>query len=196
MSSALYLWRSAARRSWRPLVVLALLGGVLGAVALAAVAGAWRTDTAYGRYLRAANVSDAPAEPGTGGAKGARSALRTKSCQAMAAAAARTSCNDGGDVGVGRAVVDDAGAEGKGTADAGVGQADAATAGYLPQNRGVALVRVPGAGRLPAEAHGAELDRRQQLQRGLGGDEPGQQPRAPQVLADRLAELAEPVVAQ
>jgi cell division protein FtsX len=41
------------------MVVLALLGGMLGAVALAAVAGAWRTDTAYGRYLRAANVSDA-----------------------------------------------------------------------------------------------------------------------------------------
>ena len=59
MSSALYRWRAAARRSWRPLVVLVLLGGVLGAVALAAVAGAWRTDTAYGRYLRAANVSDA-----------------------------------------------------------------------------------------------------------------------------------------
>ena len=59
MSTALYLWRAAARRSWRPLVVLVLLGGVLGAVALAAVAGAWRTDTAYGRYLRAANVSDA-----------------------------------------------------------------------------------------------------------------------------------------
>ena len=59
MSTALYWWRAAVRRSWRPLVGLALLGGVLGAVALAAVAGAWRTDTAYGRYLRAANVSDA-----------------------------------------------------------------------------------------------------------------------------------------
>jgi hypothetical protein len=59
MSTALYWWRAAARRSWRPLVVLTLLGGVLGAVALAAAAGAWRTDTAYGRYLRAANVSDA-----------------------------------------------------------------------------------------------------------------------------------------
>jgi len=59
MSTALYWWRAAARRSWRPLVVLALLGGMLGAVALAAVAGAWRTDTAYGRYLRSANVSDA-----------------------------------------------------------------------------------------------------------------------------------------
>jgi cell division protein FtsX len=59
MSTALYWWRAAGRRSWRPLAVLVLLGGVLGAVALAAVAGAWRTDTAYGRYLRAANVSDA-----------------------------------------------------------------------------------------------------------------------------------------
>ena len=59
MSTALYWWRAAARRSWRSLVVLVLLGGLLGAVALAAVAGAWRTDTAYGRYLRTANVSDA-----------------------------------------------------------------------------------------------------------------------------------------
>jgi hypothetical protein len=59
MSIALYWWRAAARRSWRALVVLVLLGGVLGMVALAAVAGAWRTDTAYGRYLQAANVSDA-----------------------------------------------------------------------------------------------------------------------------------------
>jgi hypothetical protein len=59
MSTALYWWRAVGRRSWRPLVVLALLGGVLGAMALAAVAGAWRTDTAYSRYLRAANVSDA-----------------------------------------------------------------------------------------------------------------------------------------
>jgi hypothetical protein len=40
MSTALYWWRAAVRRSWRPLVGLALLGGVLGAVALAAVASA------------------------------------------------------------------------------------------------------------------------------------------------------------
>src|SRR5580704_12098885 len=59
MNTALYWGRAAVRRSWRPLVGLAVLGGVLGAVALAAVAGAWRTDTAYGRYLRAASVSDA-----------------------------------------------------------------------------------------------------------------------------------------
>ena len=59
MSTALYRWRAEVRRSWRQFVVLALLGGLLGAVALAALAGAWRTDTAYGRYLRAANVSDA-----------------------------------------------------------------------------------------------------------------------------------------
>jgi hypothetical protein len=59
MRTALYWWRAATPRAWRSLVVLALLGGVLGAVAVAAVAGARRTDTAYGRYLRAANVSDA-----------------------------------------------------------------------------------------------------------------------------------------
>jgi MacB-like periplasmic core domain/FtsX-like permease family len=59
MSTALYWWRAAVRRTWRPLAALVLLAGLLGAVALAAAAGAWRTDTAYGRYLRAANVSDA-----------------------------------------------------------------------------------------------------------------------------------------
>src|SRR5450755_4517211 len=53
-----YWWRTAARRSWRQAVVLALLVGLLGAVALAALAGARRTATAYGRYLSASNVSD------------------------------------------------------------------------------------------------------------------------------------------
>ncbi len=47
------------RRSWRQSLVLALLGGLLGAVALGAVAGARRTDTAYGRYLAASRISDA-----------------------------------------------------------------------------------------------------------------------------------------
>ena len=39
-------------------MVLALLGGLLGAVALGAVAGARRTSTAYGRYLASSNASD------------------------------------------------------------------------------------------------------------------------------------------
>ena len=56
---ALYWWRTAARRSWRQAAVLAVLVGLLGAVALAALGGARRTATAYGRYLAASNVSDA-----------------------------------------------------------------------------------------------------------------------------------------
>jgi FtsX-like permease family len=39
-------------------LVVTVIGGVLGAVALAALAGARRTDSAYGRYLRAAKASD------------------------------------------------------------------------------------------------------------------------------------------
>jgi len=37
---ALYWWRTAVRRSWRQIAGLVLLCGLLGAVALAAVAGA------------------------------------------------------------------------------------------------------------------------------------------------------------
>ncbi len=55
---ALACFRSALRGSWRQLTVLALLTGILGAVALGALAGARRTDTAYGRYLAAINASD------------------------------------------------------------------------------------------------------------------------------------------
>jgi hypothetical protein len=36
---------------WRPALAVALVGGLLGAVALAGVAGARRTSSAYGRYL-------------------------------------------------------------------------------------------------------------------------------------------------
>src|SRR5262249_59275276 len=39
-------------------VVVALIGGLLGTVALGGLAGARRTDTAYGRYLHAINSSD------------------------------------------------------------------------------------------------------------------------------------------
>ena len=56
---ARYWWRTGvARRSWRQAAVLAVLVGLLGAVALAALGGARRTATAYGRYLSASNVSD------------------------------------------------------------------------------------------------------------------------------------------
>ena len=58
MAIALVCWRSMLRASWRQAVVVTLLGGVLGAVALAALAGARLTAGAYGRYLKAINASD------------------------------------------------------------------------------------------------------------------------------------------
>ena len=58
MGIALYTWRVAWRRSWQMALTVALIGGLLGAVAMAALAGARRTDSAYGRYLYAAKASD------------------------------------------------------------------------------------------------------------------------------------------
>jgi FtsX-like permease family len=55
---AWYWWRAAWRGSWRPAVVVVLLTGVLGAVAMAALAGARRTESAYGRYLQSVHASD------------------------------------------------------------------------------------------------------------------------------------------
>jgi hypothetical protein len=56
---AWYTWRSAARRSWRIALLVAIIGGLLGTVALGALAGARRTDSAYGRYVRSVDASDA-----------------------------------------------------------------------------------------------------------------------------------------
>ena len=58
MASAWYSARATWRRSWRAALLIALIGGLLGAVALGALAGARRTDSAYGRYLRSVNASD------------------------------------------------------------------------------------------------------------------------------------------
>jgi hypothetical protein len=58
MSAALYYWRATRRRSRRQAVVVALLCGLLGTVALGALAGARRTDSACGRYLASINSSD------------------------------------------------------------------------------------------------------------------------------------------
>ena len=55
---ALACGRSAIRGSWRQVLALTLLAGLLGGVALGAVAGARRTAAAYGRYLSAINASD------------------------------------------------------------------------------------------------------------------------------------------
>ena len=43
MRGALYLRRGTGRRIWRTVLALAVIGGLLGAVALAALAGARRT---------------------------------------------------------------------------------------------------------------------------------------------------------
>jgi ABC-type lipoprotein release transport system permease subunit len=59
LSVALACRRSALRRSWRQATVLALIIGILGAVALGSLAGARRTATAYDRYLTSINASDA-----------------------------------------------------------------------------------------------------------------------------------------
>jgi ABC-type lipoprotein release transport system permease subunit len=58
MRGALYLRRATGRQSWRAVLTLALIGGLLGAVALGSLAGARRTDGAYGRYLQASRASD------------------------------------------------------------------------------------------------------------------------------------------
>ena len=58
MAAAFYWWQSARGRSWRALLTVALVGGLLGTVALGALAGARRTASAYGRYLTSINASD------------------------------------------------------------------------------------------------------------------------------------------
>ena len=55
MNAALYYWRATRRRALRRAVVVALVCGLLGTVALGALAGARRTDSAYGRYLASIN---------------------------------------------------------------------------------------------------------------------------------------------
>ena len=59
MRIAWYASRASWRQTWRVALLVALIGGLLGSVALGALAAARRTDSAYGRYLRAVNASDA-----------------------------------------------------------------------------------------------------------------------------------------
>jgi hypothetical protein len=58
VSAAFYYRRGTGWRSRRQVLTVALICGLLGTVALGALAAARRTDTAYGRYLRAINSSD------------------------------------------------------------------------------------------------------------------------------------------
>jgi hypothetical protein len=56
--TAWFWWRATRLRTWRSTVVVILLTGVLGAVSMAALAGARRTESAYGRYLQSVKASD------------------------------------------------------------------------------------------------------------------------------------------
>ncbi len=58
VAAAWYWWRAARGRSWRAVVAVAVIGGLLGTVALGALAGARRTASSYGRYLASVGASD------------------------------------------------------------------------------------------------------------------------------------------
>ncbi len=84
MSAAFYYWRGTRWRSRRQMVVVALICGLLGTVALGALACARRTDTAYGRYLHAINSSDVlGARPGPAGHPAGRALARVASAAAI-----------------------------------------------------------------------------------------------------------------
>jgi hypothetical protein len=58
VTAALYWWRATRAQTWRSTVLVIVICAVLGTVSLGALAGARRTESAYGRYLRASNASD------------------------------------------------------------------------------------------------------------------------------------------
>jgi hypothetical protein len=58
LTVAWYWWRATWRTAWRPALMVILLTGLLGAVSMAALAGARRTESAYGRYLQSIRASD------------------------------------------------------------------------------------------------------------------------------------------
>jgi putative ABC transport system permease protein len=59
VTAAMYWWRSHLGSTWRGLLAIVVVGGLLGAVSLGALAGARRTASAYSRYLTSTNASDA-----------------------------------------------------------------------------------------------------------------------------------------
>jgi hypothetical protein len=68
-------WKLRAR--WRSWLVIAALIAVAGGAVLAAIAGAVRTDTAYGRFLATAGASDVEVTPADSGIGGYYAALAT-----------------------------------------------------------------------------------------------------------------------
>jgi hypothetical protein len=70
MAAAFYWWRASRRAAWRQTLIVVLICGTLGAVSLAALAGARRTESAYGRYLASINASTVNVNIPEGGAPG------------------------------------------------------------------------------------------------------------------------------
>jgi ABC-type lipoprotein release transport system permease subunit len=56
--TALYMWRATWVSRWRQTLAVVVLCGLLGAVALGALAAARQTESAYGSYLGSINASD------------------------------------------------------------------------------------------------------------------------------------------
>jgi ABC-type lipoprotein release transport system permease subunit len=70
MAGAFYWWRASRRAAWRQTLIVVLICGILGAVSLAALAGARRTESAYGRYLSSINASTVSVNIPEGGTLG------------------------------------------------------------------------------------------------------------------------------
>jgi ABC-type lipoprotein release transport system permease subunit len=62
--------RAELRRQWRGWLALAALLGVMAGIALTAAAGAWRTDTAYPRFLHRSHAADLLVSPALSGFHG------------------------------------------------------------------------------------------------------------------------------
>lgn len=58
MAAVWYRARAELRRDWRTVMTLAVICGLVGGASLAAAAGAWRTDSAYRRFLVAQRAYD------------------------------------------------------------------------------------------------------------------------------------------
>src|SRR5207247_7954452 len=66
MAAIRYRFRAELRTRWRAWLALAVLIGIAGGAVIAMVAGATRTDSAYGRFLRDQRAFDAVARCPTG----------------------------------------------------------------------------------------------------------------------------------
>jgi hypothetical protein len=90
VSVALACWRPTLRGVWRQALALALLTGLLGGVALGAVAGARRTAGAYQRYLAVISASDVFVNvPGQLPEMSATRSSRRSACSASSARCSR-----------------------------------------------------------------------------------------------------------